>query len=84
MGSGAIAERAVDWDGYTGVIPRTSATLPKALGDYGYNRGIRQVAQHACNRDGGIDLGSPVLLDYFDRRPFKFDGRIGAVNVQLQ
>ena len=30
VGSGTIAERAVDWDGYTGVIPRTSATLASA------------------------------------------------------
>ena len=30
VGSGTIAERAVDWDGYTGVIPRTSATLPRS------------------------------------------------------
>ena len=36
VGSGTIAERAVDWDGYTGVIPRTSASLPKVLGNYGY------------------------------------------------
>ena len=36
VGSGTIAERAVDWDGYTGVIPRTSATLAKVLGTYGY------------------------------------------------
>ena len=36
VGSGTIAERAVDWDGYTGVIPRTSATLAKVLGEYGY------------------------------------------------
>jgi arylsulfatase len=36
VGSGTIAERAVDWDGYTGVILRTSATLAKVLGDYGY------------------------------------------------
>ncbi len=36
VGSGTIAERAVDWDGYTGIIPRTSATLAKVLGDYGY------------------------------------------------
>jgi hypothetical protein len=35
VGSGTIAERAVDWDGYTGVIPRTAATLPKVLGAYG-------------------------------------------------
>ena len=25
VGSGTIAERAVDWDGYTGIIPKTSA-----------------------------------------------------------
>jgi arylsulfatase len=36
VGSGTIAERAVDWDGYTGMIPRTSATMAKVLGDYGY------------------------------------------------
>jgi arylsulfatase A-like enzyme len=36
VGSGTIAERAVNWDGYTGRIPRTSATLAKVLGYYGY------------------------------------------------
>lgn len=33
--------------------------------------------------DVGIDLGSPVSLDYFDRRPFKFDGKIDKVEVRL-
>jgi arylsulfatase A-like enzyme len=36
VGSGTIAERAVDWDGYTGVIPRTSATIAEVLKNYGY------------------------------------------------
>ena len=36
VGSGTIAERAVNWDGYTGVIPRSSATVAKVLGYYGY------------------------------------------------
>ena len=36
VGNGTIAERAVDWDGYTGVIPKTSATLPEVLRHYGY------------------------------------------------
>ena len=36
VGNGTIAERALDWDGYTGVIPRTSATLAKVLGYYGF------------------------------------------------
>ncbi len=31
-----IAELANDWDGYTGRIPRTSATVAKVLGYYGY------------------------------------------------
>ena len=36
VGSGTIAERAVNWDGYTGFIPPSSATLAKVLGYYGY------------------------------------------------
>ncbi len=34
--------------------------------------------------DVGIDLGSPVSIDYFDRRPFRFNGKIDTVNVKLQ
>ena len=34
--------------------------------------------------DVGIDLGSPVSLDYFDRRPFAFDGKIATVDVTLK
>jgi len=33
--------------------------------------------------DVGIDLGSPVALDYFDRRPFPFTGTISSVMVYL-
>lgn len=36
VGNGTIAERAVDWDGYVGVIPRTSATIAETLRHYGY------------------------------------------------
>ena len=28
-------------------------------------------------------IGSPVSIEYFDRRPFKFDDRIAGVKVQL-
>ncbi|MGO4395750.1 hypothetical protein AB4Z46_30775, partial [Variovorax sp. M-6] len=31
--------------------------------------------------DVGVDLGSPVALDYFDRAPFRFNGRIDKVHV---
>jgi hypothetical protein len=34
--------------------------------------------------DVGVDLGSPVSLDYFDRRPFVFDGNINSVTVELK
>lgn len=36
VGSGTIAERAVDWDGYVGIIPKTSATFAEVLREYGY------------------------------------------------
>jgi arylsulfatase A-like enzyme len=34
--------------------------------------------------DVGVDLGSPVSLDYFDRAPFKFDGKIVNLKVELK
>jgi arylsulfatase len=34
--------------------------------------------------DVGIDLGSPVSLDYFDRAPFKFEGKMKTVAVELK
>ena len=34
--------------------------------------------------DVGVDLGSPVSLEYFDRAPFKFDGKIEKVAVELK
>jgi len=36
VGSGTIAERALDFDGYTGVIPKSAATIAQVLHDYGY------------------------------------------------
>ena len=32
----------------------------------------------------GVDLGSPVSPDYFDRRPFRFEGRIERVDVEVK
>jgi len=34
--------------------------------------------------DVGVDLGSPVSLDYDERRPFRFDGTIERMTVQLR
>jgi arylsulfatase len=33
--------------------------------------------------DVGVDLGSTVSNDYFERRPFKFSGQINRVSVRL-
>ncbi len=37
IGNGQIAELANDWDGYSGMIPRSSALAPEVLKDYGYS-----------------------------------------------
>jgi hypothetical protein len=34
--------------------------------------------------DVGVDLGSTVSRDYYERRPSKFDGRMNKVDVQLK
>ena len=34
--------------------------------------------------DVGTDLGSTVSRDYFEHRPFKFDGKIEKVFVDLR
>jgi arylsulfatase A-like enzyme len=37
VGNGQIAELANDWDGYSGIIPRSSALAAEVLKDYGYS-----------------------------------------------
>ena len=37
VGNGQIAEMANDWDGYSGTIPKSSATVAEVLKDYGYS-----------------------------------------------
>lgn len=37
VGSGTIAERAVAFDGYTGIIPKEAATIAEVLKEYGYH-----------------------------------------------
>lgn len=37
VGNGQITEFANDWDGFSGIIPKSSATLAEVLKAYGYN-----------------------------------------------
>ena len=39
VGAGQIAELANDWDGYSGHIPKSSATMAEVLRNYGYSTG---------------------------------------------
>ena len=39
VGNGQIGELANDWDGYTGIMPKSSATVAEVLKDYGYSTG---------------------------------------------
>jgi arylsulfatase len=39
VGSGQICELANDWDGFSGTIPKSSATVAEVLKNYGYNTG---------------------------------------------
>lgn len=39
VGAGQIAELANDWDGYSGVQPKTSAMIAEVLKNYGYHTG---------------------------------------------
>ena len=32
--------------------------------------------------DVGVDLGSPVALDYYDRAPFRFTGKIEKIAIE--
>lgn len=36
VANGVVAEIGTDWDGYTGEIPKSSATIAEVLRDYGY------------------------------------------------
>lgn len=39
VSAGQIAELANDWDGYTGIQPKSSAMVPEVLKSYGYHTG---------------------------------------------
>jgi arylsulfatase len=41
-------------------------------------------AAFAASESFGIDLGSPVSPDYFDRRPFRFNGKIEKAAVAFE
>jgi len=45
------------------------------------DRGLLGFTANDC-LDFGIDLGSPVGIEYYDLAPFKFNGRIEQARVE--
>jgi hypothetical protein len=68
---GAAAEVIVEADGREALRLSVPRTVPGAF-----------TASESF--DVGVDLGSPVSLDYFDKAPFRFEGSIRSVRVDLQ
>jgi arylsulfatase len=68
---GALAEVVIKVDG-----KETASTTVK--------RTVSAAFTASETFDVGLDLGSPVSLDYFDRRPFAFSGRIEKVEINLK
>lgn len=54
----------------------------KFVGQGRIERSIPTVHSSSDTFDVGMDLGSPVSLDYYDRAPFKFNGKINSINIK--
>ena len=78
------------------IVVDTTLAKPGAPADIVMTVDDREVARMTTKRtvplaftasetfDVGVDLGSPVSRDYVKRRPFKFDGNIEQIHVQLK
>jgi hypothetical protein len=53
-----------------------------SLSESGESVGLPAAFTASETFDVGVDLGSPVSIDYFDRRPFRFNGTIDSVELQ--
>lgn len=68
---GAAAEVSLSVDGTVVAATTVKRTVPAAF-----------TASETF--DVGIDLGSPVSLEYSERRPFRFEGEISSVRIDLR
>jgi hypothetical protein len=66
VGSGTIAERAVDWDGYVGVIPRNSDTVIGPVDRWPTGYGFERFCGFLA---GETSQWEPRLLEAAARRP---------------
>ncbi|MCZ4410363.1 arylsulfatase [Cryomorphaceae bacterium 1068] len=54
----------------------------KEVGQGRIERSVPSIHTASETFDVGADLGSPVALDYFDRAPFRFNGKIEKINIK--
>jgi arylsulfatase len=54
----------------------------KQVGQGRIERSVPSIFTASETFDVGVDLGSPVALDYFDRAPFRFNGKIEKINIR--
>jgi arylsulfatase A-like enzyme len=82
VGNGVISELATDWAGYTGEIPKSSATIPEVLRHYGY-------ATAAFGKWHNTSANQTTSMGPFDRWPTghgfdSFYGFIGGETSQYE
>ena len=56
----------------------------KEVGQGRIGRSVPAVHTASETFDIGADLNSPVSLDYFDRAPFRFNGKIEKINIRYK
>ena len=54
----------------------------KQVGQGRIERSVPAANTASATFDVGVDLGSPVALDYYDRAPFRFNGKIGKIHIR--
>jgi hypothetical protein len=67
-----------------GNFSQIMANRPWAVNLVAVKRTVAGAFSASETLDVGVDLGSPVSFDYFDRAPFAFTGKIGAMTVDLK
>ncbi|MCK4680615.1 arylsulfatase, partial [bacterium] len=53
----------------------------KQVGQGRVERSVPSIFTASETFDVGVDLGSPVALDYFERAPFRFNGKIEKIHI---
>ena len=54
----------------------------KQVGQGRIERSVPTIFTGSETFDVGVDLGTPVALDYFDRAPFRFNGKIEKIHIR--